>query len=78
MMLGQSFKACAHVVKLINFVQNRFKSHDGAPFIGAKRKKTSDGLLSSEDLKEEKVITNSLNSISRAFFRRVVENNIQK
>jgi len=62
-MLRQPFKTCAHVVKLINFVQNRFKSHDCAPFIGAKKMKTSDGLLSSEDLKEEKVVTTSLTSI---------------
>jgi hypothetical protein len=33
MLLRQSCKTCARVVKLINFVQNRFKSHDCAPFL---------------------------------------------
>jgi len=34
-----------------------------APLSLGLRKKTSDGLLSSEDLKEEKVVTTSLKSI---------------
>ena len=63
MVFCQSFKACADITKLINFVQDSFKRHNCAPFAGAKRKKTSDGLLSSEDLKEEKVVTTSLPSI---------------
>jgi hypothetical protein len=63
MVFCQSFKACADIPKLINFVQDGFKRHDFAPFTGAKRRKTSDGLLSSEDLKEEKVVTTSLPSI---------------
>jgi hypothetical protein len=53
MLLGQSFKTCTDVVKPVNFVENRFKCHGFAPFVGAKRERTSDGLLSSEDLKEE-------------------------
>jgi len=32
--------------------------------IGAKKEETSDGLLSSEDLKEEKVVTTSVDSVS--------------
>jgi hypothetical protein len=52
-------------VKLINFVEDSFKSHGYALFIRAKWKKTSDGLLSSEDLKEEKVVTTPPISISR-------------
>ncbi len=44
-------------MKLINFVENSFKSHGYALFIRAKWEKTSDGLLSSENLKEEKVVT---------------------
>ena len=60
MVFCQSFKACADIPKLINFVQDGFKRHDFAPFTGAKRRKTSDGLLSSEDLKEEKVMTTPL------------------
>jgi hypothetical protein len=65
MVFCQSFKACADVTKLVNFIQDSFKSHGCAPFTGAKRKKTSDELLSSEDLKEEKVITTPLKSIPR-------------
>jgi hypothetical protein len=63
MVFCQSFKACADITKLINFVQDSFKRHNCAPFAGAKRRKTSDELLSSEDLKEEKVVTTSLPSI---------------
>jgi hypothetical protein len=46
--------------------------------LGLRGKETSDGLLSSEDLNEEKVITTPLTSISLAFARRVVEDNIEK
>lgn len=63
MVFCQSFKTCADITKLINFVQDSFKSHGLRPFAGAKWRKTSDGLLSSEDLKEEKVVTTSLPSI---------------
>jgi hypothetical protein len=67
MLLRQSLKTSADVVKLVHFVQDSFKSHGCAPFTGAKEKKHSDGLLSSEDLKEEKVVTTPVKSISRPF-----------
>jgi hypothetical protein len=51
-------------MKLSNFVENSFKSHGYALFIQAKWNKTSDGLLSSEDLKEEKVVTTPSCTIS--------------
>ena len=51
-------------MKLVDFIQDGFKRHGCAPFIGAKEEKTSDGLLSSEDLKEEKVLTTPLTSIA--------------
>jgi hypothetical protein len=35
------------------------------PLIGAKKRRSSDGLLSSEDLKEEKVVTTPISSISQ-------------
>ena len=60
-------------MKLVNFVEDSFKSHGCALFIRAKWKKTSDGLLSSEDLKEEKVVTTptyqyiAIRRASRAF-----------
>ncbi|MGZ4826631.1 MAG: PEP-CTERM sorting domain-containing protein, partial [Terriglobales bacterium] len=45
--------------------------------LGAKRrKKTSDGLLSSEDLKEERVVTTSL--LVYAFAQSVVQNGIAR
>jgi hypothetical protein len=37
MLVRQPFKTCADAMKLVDFVQNRFKSHGFAPFIGAKR-----------------------------------------
>ena len=61
----QFFQTRADAVKLVNFIEDSFKSHGCALFIRAKWKKTSDGLLSSEDLKEEKVVTTPLISISR-------------
>ena len=57
MQVRQPFQTRADVMKLVNFFEDSFKSHGYALFIRAKWKKTSDGLLSSEDLKEEKVLT---------------------
>ena len=55
MLLRQSFETCTDIVKLVNFVQNCFESHGLCPFLlGLRGRKTSDGLLSSEDLKEGK------------------------
>jgi hypothetical protein len=53
MQFRQPFQARTDIVKLVNFVEDSLKSL----FIRAKCEKTSDELLSSEDLKEEKVIT---------------------
>src|SRR5579859_6648748 len=57
MQFRQPFQARTDIVKLVNFVEDSLKSHGCALFIRAKWKRTSDGLLSSEDLKEEKVVT---------------------
>lgn len=65
MIFSQPFKTAAHLVELVHLIQKRFKSHDCA-LSGAKEKTASDGLLSSEDLKEEKVITTPANSIYHA------------
>jgi hypothetical protein len=46
--------------------------------LGLRERKASDGLLSSEDLKGEKVITTPLKSVSHAFVRRAVDNNIEE
>ena len=60
MLLRQSFETCTDIVKLVNFVQNCFESHGLCPFLlGLRGRKTSDGLLSSEDLKEGEVVTTS-------------------
>jgi len=57
MQFRQPFQARTDIVKLVNFVEDSLKSHGSALFIRAKWKRTSDELLSSEDLKEEKVVT---------------------
>ena len=54
MVFGQSLNAITSPVKLVNFGHDRFKSHGSASFGEAKEGDTSDGLLSSENLKEEK------------------------
>jgi hypothetical protein len=59
-LVRKPFKTRAHVVKLVDFIENRFKSHDMPLSLGLRREETSDGLLSSEDLKEGKVVTTSL------------------
>ena len=69
MLLRQSLKACSDVMELVNFVQDSLKSHGYALFTGAKGKETPDGLLSSEDLNEEKDASASVSSISHAFVR---------
>ena len=46
--------------------------------VGLSMEGTSDGLLSSENLKEEKVVTTSHVSISRVLMRRVMENNVEQ
>jgi len=66
MLLRQSFKTGADIVKLVDFGQNRFKSHVVPLSLGLREERLSDGLLSSEDLKGEKVITTPLKSLSRA------------
>jgi len=38
MLLRQSLKTSADVVKLVHFVQDSFKSHGCAPFTGAKKR----------------------------------------
>ncbi len=54
MKLRQFLKTCADAMKLVNFVQNRFKSHGCAPFMGLKGRELQMDCLASEDLKEEK------------------------
>ena len=57
MVFRESLNAIASQIELVDFRHNRFESHGSASFSEAKGWKTSDGLLSSEDLKEEKVGT---------------------
>ena len=65
MLLRKSLKTLADIMELLNFVQDRFESHGLPSFTGAKKRRSSDGLLSSEDLKEEKLATTPMNSISQ-------------
>jgi hypothetical protein len=50
----QSFYTVTCQIQLINFSHNRFKSHESPLLLEAKEERTSDGLLSSENLKEDK------------------------
>jgi hypothetical protein len=71
MLLRQSFKTRADVVELVDFVQDRFKSH-GYTALSHEKPKMG-GLqmdwLRSEDLKEEKVVTTPTNHYSSLWAR---------
>jgi hypothetical protein len=55
------FSISADVVELIDFVQNRFKSHGyTVVYVESKMKELQMDSLRSEDLKEEKVVTTPL------------------
>jgi hypothetical protein len=76
MLLSQSLKSSADVVELIDFVQNRFKSH-GYTALSLKKPKRGElqmDWLRSEDLKEEKVVTTSTVIVSVL----IVQHNAEK
>jgi hypothetical protein len=75
MLLSQSLKSSADVVELIDFVQNRFKSH-GYTALAEKPKRGELQMdwLRSEDLKEEKVVTTSTVIVSVL----IVQHNAEK
>ena len=59
MLLSQTLQSCADTVELIDFVQNLCKRH-GKTILSLKKPKEGElqmDWLSSEDLKEEKVVT---------------------
>ena len=60
MLLRQSLQTCADIVELVDFVQDRFKKH-GYTALSLRSLRWEDfrwtGLVRSEDLKEEKVVT---------------------
>jgi hypothetical protein len=51
MKLRQSLKTRADIMQLVHFVQNRFKSHGYAPFMGLRGRELQMDCLASEDLK---------------------------
>jgi hypothetical protein len=65
MKICQSLKTRADVLKLMNFVQNRFESHGCAPFMGLREGELQMDCLASEDLKEEKVVTTPIITVPR-------------
>jgi hypothetical protein len=65
MKICQSLKSRANTMKLVNFVQNRFKSHGYAPFMGLREGELQMDCLASEDLKEEKVVTTPITIVPR-------------
>ena len=74
-LLRQSLKTSAHVVQLIDFVQNRFKSHwVHRSLKKPKREELQMDWLRTEDLKEEKVVTTPIAIVSVL----IVENNVEK
>ena len=63
MFICKSLQALANSVEMSNLLRDQVKSHIYAPFMGLRETRNSDGLLRSEDLKEEKEGNRPLNSI---------------
>jgi hypothetical protein len=67
MFLRQCFETNTDFVEVIDFAQDRLKRHCGTPALNEKSKvgELQMDWLRSEDLKEEKVVTTPVNTITR-------------